>query len=188
MEFYMLESSMLCITRKSNPISLPITLLEVKSFLRVNNNTDDELINNLISIASEYAQWYIEKSLTKQLWQISCSGYIPRKIQLPFNPIIKVNYVKIIHINDIEELIDERYYHVDIVQSHILLHTQNNVNRIEILYEAGYTDTSLIPAQIKHGILHHVAVAYKNRESENTNLLTFIKDIYSPFRELKLVL
>ncbi|QGR03382.1 hypothetical protein EDL79_02135 [Ehrlichia ruminantium] len=184
----MLESSILCITRKSTPMSSPITLSEAKSFLRINNNADDKLINNLIAIASEYAQWYIEKSLMRQIWQISCNGHIPRKIQLPFNPIIKVNYVKIIHTNGSEELIDKKQYYVDTALSHILFHTQANVNRIEILYEAGYTDTSLIPAQIKHGILHHVAVAYKNRESENTNLLTFIKDIYSPFRELKLVL
>ncbi|AAZ68425.1 head-tail connector protein [Ehrlichia canis] len=184
----MLASSMLCIIRKTVPTSLPITLSEVKSFLRINNNQDDTLINNLITMASEYAQWYIEKSLMKQTWEISCSGYIPGKIQLLFNPIIKVNYVKITHTNGTEELIDQKYYYVDTIQSYISFNKQIHGNKIEIVYEAGYTDNASIPAQIKHGILHHVAVSYKNRESENINNLTFIKNIYSPFRELKLVL
>ncbi|WP_395877431.1 head-tail connector protein [Ehrlichia muris] len=184
----MLENSMLCITRKTVPTSLPITLSEVKSFLRINNNQDDILINNLITMASEYAQWYIEKSLMKQTWEISCSSYIPGKIQLLFNPIIKVNYVKTIHTNGSEEFIDQKYYHVDTLLSYISFNKQIHGDRIEILYEAGYTDNALIPAQIRHGILHHVAISYKNRESENINNLTFIKNIYSPFRELKLVL
>ncbi|MGN7619213.1 MAG: head-tail connector protein [Ehrlichia sp.] len=184
----MLESSMLCITRKVLPVSLPISLSEVKSFLRVNNNKDDELINNLITMASEYAQWYIEKSLMKQTWQISCSRYIPGKIQLLFNPIIKVNHVKIINMTGQETIVDPKYYHVDTELSYISFYNQTNVNRIEILYEAGHINNSLIPAQIKHGILYHVAISYKNRESENINNLTFIKSIYSPFRELKLVL
>ncbi|KJV68851.1 head-tail connector protein [Candidatus Neoehrlichia procyonis] len=183
----MLQNSMLHIIRKTLPKVFPITLLEAKSFLRIRHNTDDDLIMNLIAISSEYAQWYMEKSLMKQQWQLSCYGSIPQKLQLPFNPIINILSVKIINSDHSETIVPTRNYYIDLYQSSITFNSIMYVNRIDIIYEAGYS-TDIIPMQIKHGILHHVAISYKNRESETINSLNFIKDMYSPFRELKLVL
>lgn len=184
----MLQNSTIYLTRKSIPTIHPVSLSMIKSFLRVESSQDDDLILNLISIATEYAEWYMEKSLMRQKWQISCIGYIPRKIQLIFGPLIGVESVKTIFRNGSETVVNKDLYYVDIVGSYIEFYSYFNVLRIDIVYEAGHLDANLIPAQIKHGIAHHVAIAYKNREAENSNSLAIVREIYSPFREVKVVL
>ncbi len=184
----MLQNSTIHFLRKSAPTTSPVSLSMVKSFLRVENNQDDDLISNLISIATEYAEWYMEKSLMQQKWQISCIGYIPRKIQLIFCPLIQVESVKTVLRNGSEITINKELYYIDMVGSYIEFYSYFNVQRLDIIYEAGYLDANLIPAQIKHGIAHHVAIAYKNREAENNNSLAIVREIYSPFREVKIIL
>ncbi|QXK91940.1 phage head-tail connector protein [Neoehrlichia mikurensis] len=184
----MLQNSIFHIIRKTLPKIFPVTLLEAKSFLRVKHNMDDDLIMCLIAMSSEYAQWYMEKSLMKQQWQISCYDNIPRKIQLPFSPIVHIVSVKIISYNKDEFIVPIENYYADLFQSSITFYNIMCINRMDIIYEAGYYDANIIPMQIKHGILHHVAISYKNREAEAVDNLNFVKDMYSPFRELKLVL
>lgn len=62
------KSPVVCVQRESKPKSFPVTLKEVKSFLRIENDQDDELILVLIDMATEYAEWHMEKSLMKQTW------------------------------------------------------------------------------------------------------------------------
>ncbi|UIP91775.1 head-tail connector protein [Wolbachia pipientis] len=78
------------IQRKSKPKSFPVTLGEVKSFLRIENDQDDKLISSFIFMATDYAQWHMEKSLVKQTWQVSYEGYIPRRIYLSYGPMNKI--------------------------------------------------------------------------------------------------
>lgn len=184
----MLQNSTIYLTRKSAPVTYPVSLSMVKSFLRVENNQDDDLISNLVSIATEYAEWYMEKSLMRQKWQISCIGYIPRKIQLIFGPLIGVESVKTVFRNNDETVVNQDLYYVDMIGSYIEFYSYFNVRRLDVIYEAGHLDANLIPAQIKHGIAYHVAIAYKNREAENSSSLAIVREIYSPFREVKVVL
>ncbi len=53
------------ISRESRAKSFPISLKEMKLFLRIedNYNKDDKLILNLIAMATDYAEWHMEKSL-----------------------------------------------------------------------------------------------------------------------------
>ncbi|WP_264954053.1 head-tail connector protein [Wolbachia endosymbiont (group A) of Endotricha flammealis] len=49
-------SPRISVQRKSKPESFPVTLEEVKSFLRIENNQDDKLISDLIFMATDYAE------------------------------------------------------------------------------------------------------------------------------------
>ena len=168
----------------------PVTLEEAKSFLGINNDKEDDLLLSFIAICSEYAQWYIEKSLIKQTWVISYTiGNIPQKINLPFGPLIDVLLVR--YGNGIDEqlsVVVANRYRVDILQSSITLLDVLNGTKIEITYESGYETAAHIPAQIKYGILHHVAVCYKNRDLTGKECLSFLKEIYMPFKDVKLIL
>ncbi|MCU7611666.1 head-tail connector protein [Anaplasma capra] len=185
----MLENPAFHVARKAPPTSFPVTLMEAKSFLGISNSNEDDLLTSLISMSSEYAQWYIEQSLSKQTWVLSYAGSsIPNKIYLPFGPIISVIYVKAASdASDFDIIAAERYL-VNNPQSNIVFPATLGATRMEIAYEAGYTDAKHVPMQIKNGILHHVAVSYKRRDAITVEHLTFIKEIYTPFREVKLVL
>ncbi|WP_264723201.1 head-tail connector protein [Wolbachia endosymbiont (group A) of Sphecodes monilicornis] len=83
-------SPRISVQRKSKPESFPVTLEEVKSFLRIENDQDDKLISDLIFMATDYAEWHMEKSLVKQTWQVSYEDYVPRRIYLSYGPVSKI--------------------------------------------------------------------------------------------------
>ncbi|MGN7661562.1 MAG: head-tail connector protein [Anaplasma sp.] len=185
----MFENSVFRILRKTPPLGFPVTLKEVRSFLEIRNDKDDDLLLSLVSIAAEYAQWYIEQSLSKQTWLLSCAGdNIPKKICLPFGPVIAVTSVVTTGIYGDVGILEKEKYLLDISRSSIIFSSMLNVAKIDIVYDAGYTDAKDVPMQIKCGMLHHIAIAYKRRDAMKVGHLTFIKEIYSPFREVKLVL
>ena len=181
----MIKSSTFYVTRKSPSSSWPVSLLEIKQFLRIEHSLEDALLSNLLSIATEYAEWYMEKSLMPQKWQVSYIRNIPQRIQIPFSPIINVEEVNMITFGYNVNTIPKDQYFIDDICSCIVLSRSISAYRLDIIYQAGYQDISLIPAQIKEGIMHHVANSYKNRESSS---LDAVKDFYEPFCSLKLVL
>ncbi|MDR2046092.1 MAG: head-tail connector protein [Rickettsiales bacterium] len=171
------EYPIINIQRKSKPKSFPVTLAGVKSFLRIENDQDDKLISDLIFIATDYAEWHMEKSLVKQTWQVSYEDYVPHRIYLSYGPVNKI----ILATAKNQKL---RYYFSN-VGSYIELFNYLNVTRADIVYEAGYDS---VPEQIKLGIMQHASALYKNRESEINRHLSEIKKVYFPFREPKVVL
>ncbi len=170
-------SPRISVQRKSKPESFPVTLEEVKSFLRIENDQDDKLISDLIFMATDYAEWHMEKSLVKQTWQVSYEDYVPRRIYLSYGPVSKI----VLATAKNQKL---RYYFSN-VGSYIELFNYLNVTRADIVYEAGYDS---VPEQIKLGIMQHVSALYKNRESEVSSHLSEVKKVYSPFREVRVVL
>ncbi|WCR59550.1 MAG: hypothetical protein PG978_000986 [Wolbachia endosymbiont of Ctenocephalides felis wCfeF] len=171
------------VQRKSKSKSLPVTLEEVKSFLRVENDQDDKLISSLISVATDYAEWYTEKSLVKQTWQVSYEDYIPHRIYLSYGPVrIIMSVTATISKNQEEKIL--KYYFSN-VGGYIEFLSHLNAIRVDVVYEAGYDN---VPEQIKLGIMQHVSALYKNRESEVKSYLSEVKGVYSPFREPRVVL
>ncbi|UQD54670.1 phage head-tail connector protein [Anaplasma phagocytophilum] len=185
----MMENSVFQILRKSSSKEFPVSLEDAKLFLGINNNKEDALLRNLISISTEYAQWYIERSLMQQTWQLSYSGeVVPKKIYLPFGPLISVTSVNTTSAWNEKVTIKSNNYCVDMLRSSIELSSCLDSVRVEIVYSAGYLAPEIIPAQVRHGILHHTAISYKNRSNVDIKHMTFLKEMYLPFRELKLVL
>ena len=76
---------------------------------------------------------------------------------------------------------DFGYVHTD---NAYLSFDANHVGKdIEIEYKTGYQNN--IPRSIQHGILMHIAAMYKNAESAAI-LSVQIKDLYIPYREIKI--
>lgn len=59
---------------KTPPANLPVTLAEVKSYLRVDEGAEDALITALIESATEQVEKYIDKKLINQTWLVSLSA------------------------------------------------------------------------------------------------------------------
>uniref|UniRef100_A0A1A9VK03 Uncharacterized protein n=1 Tax=Glossina austeni TaxID=7395 RepID=A0A1A9VK03_GLOAU len=127
------------VQRKSKPESFPVTLEEVKSFLRIENDQDDKLISDLIFMATDYAEWHMEKSLVKQTWQVSYEDYVPRRIYLSYGP----------------------------VRSYIELFNYLNVTRADIVYEAGYDSVpEQIKLDSMFAIIRHINLVLKSIKGE----------------------
>ncbi|MBQ4875173.1 MAG: phage head-tail connector protein [Rickettsiaceae bacterium H1] len=162
----------------------PISILQVKKFLNIEDNyrNRDSLLADLLNIATEYAEWYTEKSFMKQEWKILCIGNIPKRIYLPFGPIIKVKKVKCQN----QTLLDNDDYSVEIIGKYIEFHRLGYYGRVEIIYTASNKTPEEVPSLIKEGILQHVSYAYHNRN--DSQLISDVKKLYEQFREIKLTI
>lgn len=181
--FTLSKSPIVYVQRKSKSEPFPVTLEGVKLFLRVENNQDDDLILSLIAMATEYAEWHMEKSLMKQTWQVSYEGYIPHRIYLSYGPIKEIISATAITSTNKEK--QEIKYYFSNIGSYVEFQSSPNTKMVDVTYEAGY---DIVPEQIKLGIIKHVSALYKNRESDIGSYLSEIKKVYLPFRNPRVIL
>lgn len=185
----MMENSAFEIMRKEPLSDLPITVSDAKSFIGIKADGEDTVVRYLISMSTEYAQWFMERSLIKQKWLLTyCGTYVPKKIYLPFGPLLSVESINTIDKKHKIEIVSSNNYRVHTALSCIEFVSTINTKRVEITYTSGYESAVSIPAQVKYGILYHTAISYKNRSGMDGKHLSFIKDIYQPFKEVRLVL
>ena len=174
------------ISYSKNLKSIPITsdrvvsLNLVKSFLRIANSEEDELLTNLISMATEYAEWYMEKSLLQKEYSLYYTGVIPKTLYLIFGPIIKINNVSFEYSKLTTKIYD---YHLNLFTNTLEFRNTLGTGDLLIKYIAGYEDTNLIPEQIKEGILLHISSSYHQRSS-----ISMIQKIYQPFRQYNIAI
>ncbi len=165
----------------TNPKHPPLSIIQVKKFLNISpeSNEQDDLLTDLLTMATEYAEWYTEKSLMEQEWKILCIGHIPNRLYLPHGPLIKVEQVT--SPNETQPK-----YSVETIANYIEFFYLSSYGKVEITYKAGHTHQNEIPAFIKEGILQHIAYSYENRS--DPQIMWHVKKSYDKFRELRLTL
>ena len=153
---------------------------EVKNYLRIAHDYDDNLILNLKVAAIEAAEKFTGLSLhsrevncniQKALWNIS----------LKYIPILEVKEVSLLD-KDNKKITDDFGY---IETGNQIIHFKADYvgKDLRIQYIAGFLDN--IPRSIQHGVLMHIASMYEHTEN-GTNLSSNIKDLYMPYRILKI--
>lgn len=174
----------LYLKRDTCPIVLPLSILQVKGFLSIDANysDQDELLVDLLKMATDYAEWYTEKSFMEQEWKIVCIGVVPNRLYLPFGPIIEV---KMVSSDDVHKLAKDDY-RVEEIGGYIEFLNNACYRKVEIIYASGHKSAGEVPAVIKEGILNHISCAYHNRDG--TQFISKIKRLYDQFRELRLTL
>lgn len=158
------------------PAEEPLTLDEAKSHLRVDFDSDDTYITQLIIGTRRYVENITNRSLITQTWE-----YYPEQwpsgnqISIPLPPLQSVTSVKYTDTDDAELTFDAAGYTVDIKSEpgRIVLNdgyswptvTLNATNPIQIIFACGYGDTStVIPADIKAAMKLIISNYYENRE------------------------
>ena len=166
------------------PKKAPLPLNQLKNFLSidVNYHNQDDLLEDLLNMATEYAEWYTEKSFMRQEWKIVCIGQIPNRIYLPYGPIISVEKI----ILEDGTALSTNSYVVEIIGSYVQFFFLGYYGKIEIIYTSGHDDTGKIPAFVREGILWHVSYAYHNRN--DIHLMSNVRKLYDQFREVRLTL
>lgn len=153
---------------------------EVKNYLRISHDYDDQLIVNLIGAATDSAELFIGINLREK--QINCMVNVATKtIRLKHLPISEINQISLIEKGEKINITSE---FVDIKSSSHLLQTPDKYIgcSLEIEYQSGYLE---VPRSIKHGMLMHIAAMYENAE-DAVILSPQIKDLYAPYRSIKI--
>lgn len=170
------------------PAAEPVSLDEVKSHLRVTADTEDELIDALITAARQHVDGrdgWLGRGLVTQTWELGLDGFPtgweypsdpwPRAtaIQVPLPPLQSVTSVKYIDPNGTEQTLASTEYVVHTAEEPgliVLAYGKNwpsirvEPGAVRVRFVAGYGLAKDVPRPIKLGLSAYVAHFYEHRE------------------------
>jgi uncharacterized phiE125 gp8 family phage protein len=159
------------------PASEPISLAEAKLFLRVDHDTEDDLIETLIVAAREAVEAACGRALISRrvresldIWRRDAVG----GAVLGLGPVTHVEAVRLIADNGSQSVIDEDRYRLEGHRDHPRLvfasgvpATLRSVGGIEIEYDAGFAETAAeLPVALRVATMQIVATLYETRLGE----------------------
>ena len=175
----------------TEPSQEPVTLQEVKEYLRVDDATDERVIRPYIESARRFCEEHTGRALMTQtltlfldafqdmespLWEGMRTGpylnYYKNYVVLPRSPVVSVTHVKTYNDSNEATTFASSKYYLDSIRepSRIVLRTGTTfptslrvANAIEVQYVTGYTSQYNIPEPLRLGILQHIAYLYEHR-------------------------
>jgi len=173
------------------PTQEPLSLQEVKEYLRVEDSTDERVIRPFIETARVTAEEHTGRTLMPTTYTLFLDGfddtqdplwegwrtgpylnYYKRKIVLPKSPVTSVTSVSTFNDADTETTFASTKYYVDSVREPARIVLRNGetfptalrvANAIKVVYVAGYTNSFTVPEPIRMGMLQHIAYLYEHR-------------------------
>tara|TARA_R110002153_G_scaffold93829_1_gene226698 strand:- start:554 stop:1210 length:657 start_codon:yes stop_codon:yes gene_type:complete len=173
------------------PTQEPVTLQEVKEYLRIDDATDERVVRPFIESARRFCEEHTGRALMSQtlilyldafqdmdnpLWEGMRTGpylnYYKNYIVLPRAPVTSVTHIKTYDDSDTETTFSASNYYLDSARepARVVLRTGETfptalrvANAIEVKYVTGYTSQYSIPEPMKLGIMQHIAHLYEHR-------------------------
>jgi len=154
----------------TEPTSEPLTLTEVKNYLKVDFTTDDDLITLLIKSARQWVERHCNIGLLPQTVTELCDDFPDTLSRSPVRSVLSISYKDSAGAtqtwasgNYIVDTYDEparirKAYGV------IKPTLYDEIARVTVVYTIGWDDAGALPAPIKRAMLLTIANAYENRE------------------------
>lgn len=200
-------SNLKAYTLVTAPATEPVSLTDVKTFLRIDASTDDAILTMLIASARRMAEEYTKRAVITQTWKLvmdrlyeefdlpSGTYVLPTPflvngsqfVQLSRQPIQSVSSFKTTDTLNVQSTLDTAVYTLDTATGRILLNEGYSWpiglrcrSAVEITFVAGYGAAAAVPDPIKQGILQHVAASYTNKVC--ADIPDGAKSLYDAFR------
>lgn len=169
----------------TQPASEPLTLSEVKTFLRIDHSNEDTLLNGLIAAVRQCAEAFMRKSILSQTWLLALDDAATSVTPLPMGPVQSITSVIAVNESEVGTTINSSTYHLTAAKDAVCFESTPISHRVEIRYIAGFGNAaSDVPAAIRHGMLQHVAILYHHRETAG-DLPDATRALYAPYAELR---
>lgn len=165
----------LSITQIVPPMIEPVSVGELKRFLRIDHDDEDLDLPPLISAARDDVETYLRRQLLPATWVLSLDTW-QDPIRLPRPPTLAVLSVQYYDTSGVVQPLDPLGYYVDLISqparvclaSHLTVPSvqEDRLNPITITYQAGYASSTHIPPAIRHAIKLLAGAFYENREAQ----------------------
>jgi uncharacterized phiE125 gp8 family phage protein len=183
----------------NHPSAEPLTLLEVKRWLRVDHEDDNQLIDGLVRAARERVEARTGRALLAQTWRIVMDQWpADGRIALPIMPVISVAAVRVADASGQFNAIASTGYSLDARLDPAILTMkqiiQPAVTRggVEIDIVAGYgAQATDCPQSLRQAMLMMIAEVYARRGPDPENTLKApvgneIERLLSPYASIRL--
>ncbi len=186
---------------RSGPVIEPVSMADMKNFLRVDSSDDDVLIASLITAARIYIETSIGKILITESWSYFKDRWPGNGIiHLPLSPLQSVEEIRLHDEEGAYEVLEADDYEVDVVspvpriklsQSTTPSGLPRTLNHVEVQFVAGYGSAEAdVPADLRQALLILAAHWYEQREpigfggsfNEIPNTISAILSNYKPLR------
>jgi len=170
------------------PVAEPLSLDEAKAHLRVTADTEDELIDAIITAVRQHIDGrdgWLGRSLVTQTWEVRLDRFPtgwespfepwPRNvaIRVPLPPLQSVTSVKYIDSAGVEQTLSSATYVVHVAEEPGLIvpaygqtwpTAREEPGAVRVRFVAGYGEAKDVPRPLKLGLSAMVAHFYENRE------------------------
>lgn len=159
------------------PTTVPITIREAKTHMRIEHTDDDVLIGDLINVAVNYVDvtGMLGKAMLTQTWS-ECFGPHLSTVRLSLGPVQSVSSITYYDANNTLQTDTLSNYYIIGTKGYITIYPKsgftwptvfNREDAIKITYVIGYGDTAAsVPDTVLHALKMLVAHYYENRENE----------------------
>ena len=162
------------------PVAEPVTLAEVKLFLRIDGSVEDSLLDTLTTVAREMAEKYLAKMLMTQSWQMTQAYVALQDVALVPANVQAVTKV-VAELNGELTTLSSNDYELDL-NGKLKLKKQIQADKLIIDIVAGYGAAEDVPSPIRQGILHCISYLYHHRE-ETAALCAEAKNLWNSYCE-----
>ena len=174
------------LTTLTEPVNEPVSLLEAKAYLRVDNTDEDTLIGTLITAARQWVESYLDRALILRQLVLRLDTF-PVEIELPQPPLSTFGTTTAVSVTYTLETgttatLSSSEYRIDRTSTPGVLRQNysgswpghlNDYNSIAVTYWAGYgSDEGDIPPAIKNAILLMVGHLFETRSAVVTGTIS----------------
>lgn len=163
----------------SSPAKLAIDKNLVLSYLKLNTNDDDAIIDTLMNSVIEATENYLQRKLVTQTVQVLYADFDLR-VELPYGPHQAINSVQFVSDNNMIDTltVDEDYVVKGLQDKTIWLSQLPYYQQLRVEFVAGYGDDfKAVPTPIHDAMLREVLNRYNNREDIITGTIVQIMPI-----------
>jgi uncharacterized phiE125 gp8 family phage protein len=159
--------------------ALAVSLIEAKEHLRVTASDDDDLINALITAATETAEQMTGRAIMPQTWELALDAF-PDAFELTRLPVASVTSLKYTNSAGVLTTLAAEAYTLNAADDFgpatvspayatSWPTARAQANAVALRFVAGYPTAADVPEAIKAWIKLQVGAMYENRESEATS-------------------
>lgn len=157
------------------PTEIPVSLAEVKLFLRVDHSDEDDFIEALISAATLSAESIMNRAVMNQHWKLLTNSFNDLQLRKP--KVTAVSSVKYIDTNGDLITLDSSFYqpvlsndyeaYVVAAYDKTFPEVRNQPESVQVIFTCGYATAADVPEDIKTWIKLCVGSLYEKRQLES---------------------
>ena len=156
----------------TTPATEPLTLNEVKLFLRVDDTTEDDLITSLITAARGLVEGHTWMPLISQIWAMQFDKDELNLLVWNINkaPLISVSSITYYDSDNNIQTLAASSYEVDIYGSPARFRIKtmpsvyDRMNALQLNFVCGYANAAAVPQPIKQALYMIIGHLYENRQ------------------------
>lgn len=155
------------LTLISPPASEPVTLAELKEYLKLDSGAEDQLLAGLIAAARQVIEARFQLAILLQSWRLALDEAPDAQVFLPLSPVLSIDAVGVMRGSVTEALPLSAYDAQAGMIGRVKLKQASLYGEsaaLVISFTAGWANASAVPDPIRLAIKVCAAHLYENRE------------------------